>query len=791
VNTILLGSLPYPDADRLVALSSVAPDHPDQLNGASVPDFFAWKEQSHSFESMGGLSNSSIDFGAEENGVAAERIQGEMVTPGLLGTLAVRPLMGRLFTEDEDAVDNTARVIVISHRLWMRRFAGAHDILGRKILVNGENTEIIGVMAPDFRFTDEKGDFLAPIVLNHFQLRGSARFLTVTAKLKPGVSMQQAQAEMDAIANRLASDFPARDTDHGKPWTIRLQPIREALFGSLNRPLLLLQAAVGFVLLIACANVAALLLARAAARSTEVAIRAALGASRSRIFRQFLTESLLLSICGGILGVALAWEGVRVLVAMAPAWLPRLHAIRLDGRVLLFTTAISILTGLIFGVIPAAQASKLTVADSLKNVTRGGTAGGARNRLRGVLVGAQLAMALMLLIGSGLLIRSFLALQGADLGCEPRGLLTFRYRYPEKQFGKPVGIYHGVPLWEMSSKPSLVFAQVLQKLHTVPGVVATAGIVYPPMTGNYPMAFTIEGRTVANADDLTADFFPVSPDFFATMKIAMLRGRDFTERDVANAPWVAVINDTMARRFFPGENPIGKHIRVDLSEEDSMREIVAVVKDIPASNPQTKQEPAIFVPFVQAAVHTAGPYTDLHLGMTFLLRTQGDPMGALPAVRRAVEEIDRNQPLIEPRTEESYLAEQAQYPRYYSMLLGLFAAVATGLAAVGIYGVMAYIVEQRTREIGIRMALGAGTQDVFKLIVSQAALVIASGAAVGLAGAMALTRFLSSEIWEVKADDPWTFAGFTLLLVAIAAIACLVPTRNALQVDPTVSLRYE
>ena len=791
VNSILLRSLPYRDSDRLVMLSSTPPDHPDQLNGASVPDFFAWKQRARSFEFVGGLSNSAVDFGAAENGIPAERVQGEFVTPGMIEALGVQPARGRLFTEAEDEVDHPARVIVISHRLWMRRFGAGNDILGRQILINGENTEIVGVMPPDFRFTDEKSDYLAPLPLNHFQLRGSARFVTVTAKLKPGVTIEQARSEMDAIARQLASEFPARDMDHGKAWAIRLQPIHQALFGILSRPLLLLQAAVGFVLLIACANVAALLLARSASRSTEVAIRAALGASRGRIFRQFLTESLLLSMFGGILGVALAWEGVRVLVAMAPSWLPRLHAIQLDGRVLLFTTAISVLTGLIFGVIPAAQASKLTLAESLKNITRGGTAGGARNRLRAVLVAAQLAMALMLLIGSGLLIRSFLALQGADLGCQPRGLLTFRYTFPEKRFGRPVGMYQQVPLWEMSAKPPVAIQQVLERLRTVPGLRSTAGMVYPPMTGNYPMTFTIEGRTVANSDDLTADFFPVTPNFFATMQIPMLRGRDFTDRDVATTPWVAIINETMARRFFSNENPIGKHIRVDLSPEDQTREIIAVVKDIPASNPQTRQDPAIFTPFLQAAVHVTGPNTGLHLDMTFLLRTVGDPMSALPVVRRAVEEIDRNQPLIDPRTEESYLAEQAQYPQYYSMLLGLFAVVATGLAAVGIYGVMSYVVEQRTREIGIRMALGAGAREVLRLIVSEAALVIGSGTVVGLAGAMALSRFLTSEIWEVKADDPGTFAGFTLLLVAIAVIACLVPVRHALRVDPNIALRYE
>jgi putative ABC transport system permease protein len=343
----------------------------------------------------------------------------------------------------------------------------------------------------------------------------------------------------------------------------------------------------------------------------------------------------------------------------------------------------------------------------------------------------------------------------------------------------------------MSPQPPGVFTRVFERLQSVPGVLSAGGIVYPPMTTNYPMAFTIPGRNVANADDLTADFFPVTPNFFATMKIPLLRGRDFTARDTATAPWVAIVNETMARRFFPDQNPIGQRVRVDLSAEDQEREIVAVVKDVPASHPQTRQDPAIFIPFVQAAAHSTGPNTGLHLQLTFLLRTQSDPMQALPAVRRAVEEIDRNQPIIDPRTEESYLAEQAEYPRYYSMLLGLFAAVATGLAAMGIYGVMAYAVEQRTREIGIRMALGAGAGQVLQLIGKQAALVIAIGSALGLAGSLALTRFLSSEIWEVQSHDPATFAGLGLLLVFIAVIACVAPTRNALRVDPTIALRYD
>jgi len=790
IDKILLGSLPYPNPNRLISISSIPPSHPDQFQGASIPDLFAWRRQAHSFEAVGALVNSAVDLGAEENGQPAERVQGEFVTPSLLQALGVQPLMGRLFNEDEDTVGHPAPVIIISYRLWQRRFGGDKDILNRKILVGGQATSIVGVMPSDFRFSDEQGDYLAPFPLNQFQLRSSARFVTAAGRLKPGVTMQQAQSEMDAISVQLARDNPAHDAEHGTPWRVRLQPIREALFGFITRPLMLLQGAVAFVLLIACANVAALLIARAPSRQSEVAIRAALGAGRGRIFRQFLTESLLLAAAGGLLGIALAWGIVHVLVSMAPPWLPRLHAMTLDTRVLLFSGILSLFTGLLFGVVPAAQASKPALVDALRNMTRGGTAGGARNLLRLSLAAAQIALALMLLIGSGLLIRSFLLLQNASLGCDPHGLLTFGVRFPAARFGKPVGPYRGLVLWEISSVPAATINRIFERLQSLPGVRSAAGSIYPPLIGNFPMTFTIEGRDTG-ATELNADFFPVTPNFFATMKIPFLRGRDFTDRDTATTPWVAVINETMARRYFAAEDPIGKRIRVDLSPEDQPREIVAVVKDIPASHPQTREEPAIFIPFVQGAPHSTGPYTGLRVQMTFLLRTAGDPMALLPAAARAVAEIDRDRPVVNPRLEDSYIADQTQYPQYYSMLLGLFAAVATGLAAIGIYGVMSYAVEQRTREIGIRMALGAASKDVMKLILGQGLIVIAAGAVVGIAGAMSLTRFLSSQIWEISTTDPRTYTAVTLLLVTIAILACVIPTKRAIRVDVTSALRQE
>ena len=790
INTMLWGSLPWHEPERVAIVWSVPPQHLDQVANVSIPDYMAFKERNRSFQTLGAMTQNEQDFGAAENGMPADRIEGEEFSPEFLQALGVQPLMGRLFTPAEDEIDHPAPVLVISYRLWQRRFGGDKDILSRTVLVNGTKTNIIGVMRPDFRFTDDNAEYLAPLRLSHFQLRGSGRYLMVGGRLKPGVTIQQAQADVEPIAHQLAKEFP-RDMLQGKPWGVRVQSAREALFGFMSRPLLLLQGAVAFVLLIACANVAALLLARASSRQTEVAIRAALGASRGRIFLQFITESVMLSIFGGVLGVLLALWSVRLLVAMAPPWFPRLTQISLDSRVILFSAGVSLLTGIVFGLAPALQASKSNLVESLKDATRGGSSGAVRHRIRAALVSAQLALALVLLIGSGLLIRSFLKVSGADLGCDPSGLMTFDVRFPGAQLGKIISMYQGIPLWAIDPRVDATLKRVFERVQSVPGVQSAAAAVLPPMTFAQDTPFEIVGRPQQATDAPSAVYYPVTPNFFQTMKIAMLRGRDFTTHDTASSPWVTIVNETMARRFWPNEDPIGKHIKIDLSPDDQPREIIAVVHDTPSNPQQKSQQPAIYVPFFQTVPNIIGTMNFLRFQLTFLLRTQGDPMSLLPGLRRAVAEIDPNRPLGDPRTLESYLAEQLQYPRYYSMLLGLFAFVATSLAAVGIYGIMAYAVEQRTREIGIRMALGADGWRVLRLMIRQAIWMTATGLALGLAGAMALTRFISSELWEVQSTDPATFVGVSLLLIAVALLACLVPTRRAVQVDPTIALRYE
>ena len=655
--------------------------------------------------------------------------------------------------------------------------------------MNGTKTNIIGVMRPDFRFYDDSAEYVSPLPLGRFLAR-LGPLSHCGRPPKTGVTIQQAQADLEPISRHLAQEFP-RDMEQGKPWGVRVQTAREALFGYMSRPLLLLQGAVVFVLLIACANVAALLLARASSRQTEVAIRAALGASRGRIFLQFITESVMLSVLGGALGALLAWWSVRILVAMAPPWFPRLGEISLNSRVLLFSAGISLVTGIVFGLAPALHASKSALVESLKDATRGGSSGAARHRIRAALVSAQLALALVLLIGSGLLIQSFLKMSGADLGCDPSGLMTFDFRFPGSQFAKIISMYQGIPLWAINPVVDTTLERVFERVQSVPGVRSAAASVFPPMTFAPETQFQIIGQPVQGADAPSAVYYPITPNFFRTMKTPMLRGRDFTMHDTASAPWVMIVNETMARRFWPNEDPIGKRVRVDLSPEDQPREIVAVVHDMPINPQQKAQQPAIYVPFFQSGPNSIGTLNFLRFQLTFLLRTEGDPASLLPALRQAVGEIDRNRPLGDPRTLESYLGEQLQYPRYYSMLLGLFAFVATLLAAVGIYGIMAYTVEQRTREIGIRMALGADGWRVLRLVVRQAVWIIAAGLALGLGGAMALTRFISSELWEVQSMDPAMFAGVSLLLIAVALLACLVPTRKAVQVDPTIALRSE
>jgi putative ABC transport system permease protein len=799
INAMLLRALPFKDPSRLVYLTTVPPSHPDQYQGASVPDYYAWKERVTSFEPIGVANGDERDFGNAENGAPAERISGETFSPEVFSSLGIQPELGRVFTQGEDELDTPAPVVLISHRLWKNRFGSDPNIVNRKIRLDSIDTTIIGVMPDGFKlFGDNNTDFWAPILILKAQTLGSGRFLAVPTRLKAGVSMLHAQAEMDSIAAQLAKERPDRYLDRAtkKAWGIRVVSIEEDTSAPVKSRLLLLEGTAGLVLLIACANVAGLLLARASSRRVEVSIRAAIGASRGRVIRQLLTESVLLSAVGGVLGLALAAVSLKGLIALSPPWFPHLQDVTINGSVLAFTAAVSLLAGVIFGIVPAAQASKVDLAGALKESGRGSvTPGSARQRLRSALVTVEIALALVLLVGAGLMINSFLRLKNTNLGCDPTGLLTFQFSMPNCDYIKPIGNYHGFPLLNVSPVPAFTLDRLYQRLQAIPGVVSVAGTTNLPLLGATSINFLIDGRpdpeTGAQQDAQSASFLTVTPNYFATMRIPLLQGRDFTDRDTLTAPWVAAINEAMARRFWPGENPIGKRFRWDLGPDEQPREIIAVVQNTPADRHQASQRPIFYVPNVQRPTTDRGPYGFNRTRMWFLLRTNGDPMQLATGARQAVSEIDPDRPAANLRTFESFLGDDLRFERWYMVLLSAFGGVALLLAAVGIYGVMAYTVEQRTHEIGMRMALGASSGSVLGLMLRRAAVLIAAGVVLGLVGAVALTRLMAQQLWGVSATDPPTFASVSILLVIVSLAACFIPTMRASAVDPTIALRYE
>ena len=781
IDRVVEGNLPIPKPDGLVVIRTFPLENPQQRTNASVPDFIGWKERNRSFESIGASIANHEDFDAERDGEPSENILGQGCSPGLFQALGVQPILGRTFAEEEDQIGAPAHVMVISHELWQRRFGEDPSVLGREVRLNNVPHTIVGVMPEGFWYPLQEVEYWIPLHLTPFQLQGSARFFTVAARLKPGVSIPRAQAEMDAIASQLGSEIPSV-----RGWGVRLQPMREYFLGWTTVPVLTLGSAVALVLLIACANVAALLLARGSSRMGEMKMRVALGASRGRIIRQLLTESVLLSTLGGALGVLIADWGLRGLVALNPP--PegmRIGALSVNGRMVVLSMVLAILAGLAFGIAPA-----------LTNFKMGPGAHYNRHRLRSTLVASQIAIALMLLIGSGLLINSLIRVALNDLNFDPDRLLSFNYRMPIQQYLRSLGVFHGAPYNEVNPPPYRTLQRLFDRLSGMPGVESVAGsstalvnsLVLPTMN------FAIEGRPrpekEVDRDSLNAVYFLVTQNFFTSIKTPFVRGRDFQADDIASSPWVAVINETMARQYWPGEDPIGKRITLDVVAGEQPREIVGVVRDIPLRRVY-EPRPVIYASYLQQAERYQGPNANMFGNMTFLIRSSGDPMTLVPAVRQAVSEIDPGRALSDVVSVDDFLGNQLQTKQRYVTMLGVFAFVATLLAAIGIYGVMAYSVAQRTREIGVRMALGASARDIVLSVGRQALVLIAAGLVLGLAGSFALTRLIASQLWGVTATDPATFAGVTLLLVFVALMACFVPARRAARVDPTVALRSE
>jgi putative ABC transport system permease protein len=766
VNAVLLRSLPYKDPDRLTIVQSHKRDSLRGSGSAAFLDVVDWEKQSQSFEQMAVFRSMGYTL---TGGGEPERITGGRVSADFFPLLGVEAIEGRTFRPEEDQ-RGAERVIVLGHGLWQRRFGGDLSIIGQSLTLNAEGHTVIGVLPPDFKFPIDVADAELWTAVAHdgeiLEERGG-HYLKVIGRLKPGVSINEAQLEMNEIASRLEQQYPDENTGR----IVNLNPMYEHLVGDIRRSLYVLFGAVGLVLLIACSNVANLMLARAATRAKEIAIRTALGASRRRIVRQLLTESLILAIIGGGAGLLLALWGIELLIKLGPRDIPRLNDIAIDGTVLWFTAAASIITGIIFGLAPALKSSKPDLNESLKEGGRGTSESFNRHRLRNLLVVAQMAFTLVLLVGAGLLVKSFLRLQQVNPGFAPANVLTMRVSLPA--------------MFDEGDKAALFFKQATEQMESLPGVESVGAVTVLPLIGtNSRTSFNIKSRPYPENQEPVAEFRAITPNYFRTMGIPILKGRAFTERDVKGKPGAIIINDIMARSFWPGEDPLGQILSIGVSVSDNEPtewEIVAVVGDMKHFSLDSEAVPEMYVP------HAQQPWTS----MTLMARSSSDPTQLAAAMRSQVLSLDRNQPVSDVRTMNEVIARSIAQQRFYMLLLTLFAVMALVLAAVGIFGVMSYSVTERTREIGIRMALGAQTRDVLKYVVGQGMMLTLAGVAIGLVGSFLLTRFMTNMLYEVDAFDPVTFAAISLLLALVALLACYIPARRATKVDPMVALRYE
>jgi putative ABC transport system permease protein len=768
VNAVLIRSLPFPDPDRIIMVFESDLTQSSQ-EAIAAANFLDWRDQNQVFENMAAYREEALNLTGTDR---PERVAGVVTTAGLFPVLGVTPILGRVFQSDEENL-GSGRVAVISQNLWDRRFASVPNVIGRTLTSNSEPLTIIGVMPAGFRFPEETDVWIPPrqFVPEHvlrptvnMSANRDSHYLSAIARLKPGQTLQQARVNMDAVARRMEEQNPNENAGRG----VSLATLREQTVGDIRPTLIVLFGAVGFVLLIACANVANLLLARAATRQKEIAIRTALGATRLRLVRQLLAESVLLALLGGGLGSLLAMWGIGPLISLMPAGIHGARDIGIDGLVLGFTLTLSLLTGVVFGLVPALQVTKSDLNEALKEGGRGGSAGARRNRARSVLVVSEIALSMVLLIGAGLMTKSFFRLEQVNPGFETRNVMTMRLSLPPAQYPD-------------ERRRAAFFQQVIQRLQSVAGIESGAAISRLPLTpGNSGRGVTIAGRATDDSGERpSADYRVISADYFRVMGVPVLKGRSFTETDNSEAPPVAVINETMAQRYWPGEDPLGQRMRIE--DDDPWMEIVGVVGAVKHFGLDSKPRPEFYVPYL----NDPWPF------MTVVIRTTSNHNSLADAMRREVWAIDKDLPVPEIRSMEQLLSGSVAGRQFNMLLLGIFAVVALVLAAVGIYGVISYSVNQRTHEIGIRMALGAKQSDVVKLVVRQGIALALAGVGIGLAGALALTRVLASLLFEVGTTDPATFVAISLLLTAVALGACFVPARRAARVDPMIALRYE
>ena len=760
VNGVLLRPLPFPDAERIVFFEGRNPTAGINESNISYPDFLDWSGQTDLFAATCAFYAGNSNLGAD--GAEPERVPRAGVTTGFFAVLGVQPALGRAFVPEDDK-PGTVTVAIISHALWKRRFGADPGIIGKQVQISARQITVLGVMPPGFEFPEQTQIWMTSGVKMSDEPRDNRSWQAI-ARLNPGVDLKQAQSRISAINAQHATEFP----DTNKGWDASLQVLHERLVREIKPSLLALLGAVGLVLLIACANVANLLLARGAARQKEIAVRAAMGASRGRLLRQMLTESILLSAIGGIAGLLLSIWLTDVLLSIVPEGAPRMEQVGIAYRVLAFALGISALTGILFGLVPALQASKLDVSSSLKEGGRTGE-GSRRTSARSLLLIGEVALSLMLLVGACLLIKSFLRLQEVRPGFNPHNVLVAMVSVPGAKYNE-------------QQRPEF-FRQLMERLTTSPGVQAVGGAINLPLVAtNYAIgrAFIPEGRPLSVDEAVDSSFSTVTGDYFRALQIPLLAGRTFDLRDNAEAPKVVVINESAAKRHFGSPAAaIGKRLGI-WRDEKFLREIVGVVGDTkPGSLSDAQSGAQIYVP------HAQDPAWNF---MGLVIRTAGDPAAFATTLRREVQALDKDQPVYNVRTFDDVVANSLGTRRVSMQLFAVFAGAALLLAALGIYGVMAYSVTQRTQEIGIRMALGAQKSDVLGLVIRQGMTLTVIGVVVGLAGAFALTRLIASLLFGVAATDPLTFVAIPLLLLFVALVACYLPARRAARLDPTVAL---
>lgn len=772
VNAVLLRPLAYKDSDRLVTILM------DGCCPVSAANYVDWRDQSHSFEAIGAADYWSPNLTGIDS---PEHIRGLKVTQSLFPMLGVEPLMGRLFVEGEDK-EGSEYEVILSYRLWQRRFSGDRDVLGKTILLNGNPYLIVGVMPREFQFAPfwaTHAELWVPNAFGNRIYNRGGNSLRIFARLKPGVTLTQARAEMATITSRLEKQYPGTNRN------VVVTPLKEKVVGEIETPLLVLLGAVGFVLLITCANVAHMLLARAASRQKEVAVRMALGARRLRMIRQFLTENLLLGILGGSAGLLLAIWGTRALVALSPPDIPRVENVDIDAGVALFLFGVTLLTSVGFGLVPALQSSTVNLNDTLKEGGRSNSEGIQRNRLRSFLVASEFALALVLLIGAGLMIRSFFALQRVDPGFNPHSVLSMVVSVAGSREEDP-------------GRRGIFYEQLLDRVRSLPGVQAAAGINHLPLAGDlWGWPFAIGGRPKPRPGESPGGVYRmVTPGYFETMRLPLVQGRDISANDNTTAPGAVIINERAAREYWPGTNPIGKRISFDDDKRDppTWLTIIGVARDAKEGDWAEKPEPEVYLAAFQNHdfLGDSGSEVAPHISyITLVVRTAGDPAALAPTLKDTVWTFDRNLAISEVLTMDSVVAAANARPRFEMLLLSIFAGVAVALATVGIYGVMSYSVSRRTHEIGVRVSLGASPRDVLSLVVRQGMSLALGGSLAGIVVALPLSRLMTKLLYGVKPTDPITFAGVAFALGFVALLACYIPARRATRVDPIVALRYE